>query len=185
MTRKKDNARELLMSHGKDFMLNNLDGSKGKFNVRTITEECGMATGTFYNYFDSKDDLARQIVADDWKKVMDNSDELIEMDIPLRDKLEAIYNRIDNFEKNYKYSAIGLLGPSPENVAFRKGKLEELDAKLQIFIKNEVDRGTLEIDADIESAAYLLMHLFFTTSENEKMSFDQMWKCMTFRSISD
>ena len=62
MAVKLENARESLMECGKDFLLQNRDGKAGKINVRDLTARCGMALGTFYHYFDSKDDLVRQIM---------------------------------------------------------------------------------------------------------------------------
>ena len=42
------------------------DDGYAKLSVRKVAEKCGMATGTFYRYFESKDYLVAQIIATDW-----------------------------------------------------------------------------------------------------------------------
>jgi hypothetical protein len=78
MAQKLENARGSLMKYGKNFLLQNRDGLAGRFNVRDLTSGCGMALGTFYRYFDSKDDLVRQIMMEDWMKIMRSIDSEIQ-----------------------------------------------------------------------------------------------------------
>ena len=63
-----------MMEYGREFLLHNQDGKAGRLNIRELTARCGMALGTFYRYFDSKDDLVRQIMMEDWLKVKENID---------------------------------------------------------------------------------------------------------------
>ena len=70
MSQKIENAKQALTEQCRQFLLNNRDGSLGKFNVRELTAQCGMATGTFYHYFKNKDELVVQILGSDWDDII-------------------------------------------------------------------------------------------------------------------
>lgn len=40
-----------------------------KISIRDITQACGIATGTFYNYYNSKQDVLSTLLADDWNRM--------------------------------------------------------------------------------------------------------------------
>jgi AcrR family transcriptional regulator len=40
-----------------------------KISIRDITHACGIATGTFYNYYNSKQDVLSALLADDWNRM--------------------------------------------------------------------------------------------------------------------
>jgi AcrR family transcriptional regulator len=40
-----------------------------KINIRDITQACGIATGTFYNYYNSKQDVLSALLYDEWNKL--------------------------------------------------------------------------------------------------------------------
>lgn len=184
MARKLKNARANLMTRGKQFLLDNTDGRYGKFNVRTLTSQCGMAAGTFYRYFQDKDDLVLQIMDEDWEQVLAAVDAGMQQELPLCEKLRGIYELVGVFERNYRYSAMGLLASTPEHLAHRQEKLERLYARIRQFLQLEIDRGNLQLNAKLDSAAYLLVQLFLATGKNPAMDFDELWNCMTFEDTS-
>ena len=49
-------AREMLFSEGYQ-----------SISIRSVAKACGIATGTFYNYFDNKDFLIASIMMQDWQ----------------------------------------------------------------------------------------------------------------------
>lgn len=63
--------------------------------VRSIAKECGIAVGTVYNYFPSKETLIASFVADDWQR----SIEAFKHDCPResRDVLIRIYVMLQDF----------------------------------------------------------------------------------------
>lgn len=40
-----------------------------KISIRDITQACGIATGTFYNYYNSKHEVLSALLYDDWNKL--------------------------------------------------------------------------------------------------------------------
>jgi AcrR family transcriptional regulator len=184
MSQKIENARALLMKCGKDFLMNNPDGKAGKFNVRDLTARCGMALGTFYHYFDSKDALVRLIVREDWLKALKVMDSVIASGYSLYRKVKLIYGQVLIFEQSYRYSALDLLSQTEENRRFQKECFELLQTKIRDFLAVEVEKNELHLKADPEIAAYLLIQLFSATAKNPEMDFDDLWMCMTFRDNS-
>lgn len=184
MAVKLENARESLMECGKDFLLQNRDGRAGKFNVRDLTAQCGMALGTFYHYFDSKDDLVRQIMQEDWLEIMKNVDSITESDGSLYEKLKLIYNQICGFEQAYRYSALNQLSQTAENRKFKEKCMKDLQDKVSDFLSAEIDRNELELSAKIDAAAYLLIQLISAAARNPALSFNDLWQCMNFRDTS-
>jgi AcrR family transcriptional regulator len=184
MAQKLENARGSLMKYGKNFLLQNRDGLAGRFNVRDLTSGCGMALGTFYRYFDSKDDLVRQIMMEDWMKIMRSIDSEIQSSRSLYEKLKFIYVQICNFEQVYRYSAMNLLSQTEENRVFKEKCLEDLQNKVADFLTAEIDRNELQLTAKTDAAAYLLIQLISATARNPALSFDDLWQCMNFRDIS-
>jgi AcrR family transcriptional regulator len=184
VAQKIENARETLMASGKKFLMNNKDGRFGKFNVRSLTAECSMASGTFYHYFESKDDFVIQIMEDDWSKVITAIDHAADMNSSLREKVENIYKSISSFGIDYRYSALGLISPTEKNMDKRKKSEDKMYAHIQLFLMREIELGEIELAANVESASYFLVQLFLAAVRKPEMSFDQLWKCMNFRDKS-
>lgn len=184
MSQRIENAREKLMDAGRQYLLQNRDGGGEKFSVRAVTAQCDMALGTFYRYFESKDDLIQQILAAEWGAAIDALDPIIEGDAPLYEKVRGIYGQICTFEENYRYSAAALLNRSAENAAFRETHMQRMYDRIEQFLQHEIARGSLVLSADLSSASYLLVQLFIATGRNPKMDFDDLWACMIFRDTS-
>ena len=181
MPQKIANAREKLMQRGKIFLLQNADGKQGKLSIRNLTAECGIALGTFYHYFSSKDDLVRQILWEDWQHVLGAIDESLRCGGTLYEKVHCLYDQLDGFEQTYRCSALALFSPTRENIDFREENLRLLYERVQVFLREEVEHGELKLYAETTSAAYLLVQLFLATSRNRDMDFDELWKCMNFQ----
>ena len=101
MSRRINNARPALMQQGRLFLMNNQDGRLGKFNLRELTAQCGMASGTFYRYFKSKDDLIRAAFTAGTKHFEEINAEINKEGVSLEKKLETMFARQLAFIKRY------------------------------------------------------------------------------------
>jgi AcrR family transcriptional regulator len=180
LPQKLNNAEARLMEQGRAFLLSNRDGSLGKFNLRELTAQCGMALGTYYRYFESKDDLVIRIMCEDWDRVVAAVRGAAGMNGSLRDKLKLIYEKITEFDGNYRYSAMGFLCSSDENMALRKKNEDMMYAAVEDFIRAETDAGELTISAKPEVAAYLLVQLLLAAGRRPEIGFDELWKCLNY-----
>jgi AcrR family transcriptional regulator len=69
MSHKIENARENLLKNGRNALIS---GGYDNLNVKELAAQCGMATGTFYQYFHNKDDLVMQIVYESCEVIPEN-----------------------------------------------------------------------------------------------------------------
>ena len=74
------NVKEDLLTEGKKQLLSN---GYLNLNIRNITKECNIGTGTFYNYFKNKEQLVIDILSNDWTSILKISNEIIEEDMVL------------------------------------------------------------------------------------------------------
>lgn len=59
-----ENVRELLLEEAKRQIA---EYGYSKTTIRSVSKACGLASGTVYNYFPSKDMLIASVMAEDWK----------------------------------------------------------------------------------------------------------------------
>lgn len=73
-----------------------------KISLRSIAKECGIAVGTIYNYFESKEMLIATILLEDWKKALERMDNSCEQASNIQEGLLYIYDSIEEFCKKYE-----------------------------------------------------------------------------------
>lgn len=61
------NQREVFLNNAKKILKK--EGC-GALSIRRLANDSGVATGTLYNYFRSKEDLIAAVMLDDWKKTL-------------------------------------------------------------------------------------------------------------------
>ena len=73
-----------------------------KLNMRALAESAGVAAGTLYNYFPSKEDLIAEVVREDWYTML----EAVEYKLPLAGSaicgLEMIFDAISAYENQHR-----------------------------------------------------------------------------------
>lgn len=60
------NVKEDILQVSRDMIM---ESGYSKLSIRDIASRCGIATGTFYNYFGSKQEIISAILASDWEKM--------------------------------------------------------------------------------------------------------------------
>lgn len=84
----KKNALKLFSEHGYD-----------EVDVKLIAKECGMAVGTFYNYYKSKKELFMNILENSWEYTFQELNKVNELNIPAKEKIkkeiEILYTGIE------------------------------------------------------------------------------------------
>lgn len=63
-------------------------------NMRTIASHCGIATGTLYNYYKSKQEIVGEILKNEWTMMLRRIDQGTKNNIETIDKLEVIYTEL-------------------------------------------------------------------------------------------
>ncbi len=72
-----------------------------ELNIRNIASRCGVATGTVYNYYSSKDEIITEILLTEWKLMLKRIDQNAKTSTsPTIEGLEAIYKELNSFMIN-------------------------------------------------------------------------------------
>ena len=66
-------------------------------NIRGIAARCGIGTGTFYNYFSSKQEVLSALIRNDWELALRKIDRSIRSPGRCTEKLQAIFEEISVF----------------------------------------------------------------------------------------
>lgn len=69
--------------------------------MRSVAEACGIAVGTVYNYYKSKDVLVAQIMLKDWKVIMDSVKRNCESSIDIHEAFKTMFDGITSFVEKY------------------------------------------------------------------------------------
>ncbi len=69
--------------------------------IRTIAQNCGIAVGTVYNYYKSKDELVGQVMLRDWQKIMADVKHQCESSIDIFEGFKFMFDGISTFSEKY------------------------------------------------------------------------------------
>lgn len=80
------------------------DNGYNNLSIKSIATACGVAVGTIYNYFPSKDMLVASFILTDWLEVLQGIEvELKEKSIVGIDGIRLIYDELSRFNNSYKF----------------------------------------------------------------------------------
>ncbi len=72
------------------------------FTIRSVAKRCGIAVGTLYNYFPSKDMLAAAVMLQDWTRALAVMHQSATRSQNILDGLQIIYEEIERFASVYR-----------------------------------------------------------------------------------
>ena len=76
-------------------------GEYDNFSIRSIAKDCGIAVGTLYNYFKSKDELLVAVIDEHWCKMIGEVDERCDNSKTLTDCVCHICTGIRSFAEGH------------------------------------------------------------------------------------
>jgi len=107
--KKIDDLGNALLSQAKDILMR---VGYNRLTIREVASSCGVAVGTVYNYYSSKDVLIACIMLEDWVAALKSMENRSEQAANAVDGLHAVYDAIAAFSRQYadawaQYSARG------------------------------------------------------------------------------
>lgn len=175
MSHKIDEARDRLLCEAKKVLIS--DGYRN-LNIRSLVSSCKISIGTFYNNFQSKEDLAVTLLNSDWKIILDAIDQIGPQNLSFEGKLRKIYLLIHDFFKNYKNVFLDIMA---ESSAGKNGNAEIKRAfceKMGTLIQSEIDCGNIRISVDAAKLAYFILQNFIYMGKEDYLSFDEFYRCL-------
>ena len=70
--------------------------------IRSVAQECGIASGTIYNYYPSKDYLIASFILNDWIPIKEELNEKCKFTAEPMEAFQYIYIRIGKFISDYQ-----------------------------------------------------------------------------------
>ena len=71
-------------------------------SIRAVAQTCGIATGTFYNYFENKEVLIASIMVQDWQIALGKMEVAVSGASSVWDGMDGIYQAIEAFVEVYE-----------------------------------------------------------------------------------
>ncbi|KNY29388.1 TetR/AcrR family transcriptional regulator [Pseudobacteroides cellulosolvens] len=134
----------------------------GRLNIRTIAAKCGIATGTLYNYYKSKQEIVGEIMRMEWCMMVRRVDQAVKSDGHLMDKLGIIYNELRTMMDNvhnvwFDTSNIDMSKNELNSIKSHKDELlKGLSDKILILIKDSERNKDYELIADVICKLFVL-----------------------------
>jgi AcrR family transcriptional regulator len=169
-----------------------LFGERGFWNTSTalVAKHAGVATGTLFNYFPSKEDLIREVMVYLKREMMSNAAHGFDPNAELRDQLESLwFNGLKWGMANWtRFHLMEQIRVS-ERIAKEAEAMGQQYAEVMMLFAKGVEEGKLqplapELIAEMmfrqaqAVAEFLLFHGTFSTAENNAhltTSFEVFW----------
>ncbi len=169
-----ENIKENLIIEGRKTLI---EKSYKELNIRDIAKNCDIGTGTFYNYFQNKEEFVYEIFMDDWRKIIVLSESLKSLKVPLKDKIREIYIYLDGFVDKYLsifYEISMLKGYGPE----RDGDMKDLYKMVEEILNIEKANGSIKSMLPTHSLSYFIVSNLMYLSKTKYISFDELYSHM-------
>lgn len=145
-----------------------------KLNIREIASRCGIAAGTLYNYYKSKQEIVGEILETEWNMMQRRIDQRIRTQENLIDKLEIVYAELSVLMRDvhniwFDSSVSNLEENEYSNAkSHRETLIKSLTTRIfSLIIDNKQDR-------DSEFLADVICRLFISYSYQENITFDKL-----------
>lgn len=159
-------AREVLESQG-------IDG----LNMRTISQSCGIALGTIYNYYPTKADLLVELMADYWDEFLLGVEETVREEKEIFTALHGIYDLQQRYISGFKNMwLVPALYDVPEGIqkGVRKeeGYLERLTGQIEKLLIKAQAAGEISLKKEATDTAKFILLNFTALSRQSTLSYE-------------
>ena len=168
-----ENLRETIILEAKNILLTQ---SFKDLSIREIAKSCNIGTGTFYNYFSTKEELVAEIFREDWKKVSNLVEELKLTEEPCKEKFRKIYIAIGTFVSSYIsifYEMASLKGNDYR--CKEANRYDVLYIKISELLDIEKAKGNICSTLSSYKLAELIVSNLMYLNKNKFISFDELY----------
>ena len=177
MPDKIENARESLLAHGKAILLRSgYDGLK----VRDVTGQCGMASGTFYRYFQNKDDLVFQLMDLGWKSLFEKIRLASASNLPLHDKLALVFREVNTRERTYRTVFAKTPAVPDRFSSYYLKNMARMDRIFENILSEEAESGNIRLPVSPSKTAHIMTRFFVSAGADPEIDFEDLWRLMQF-----
>ncbi len=168
-----DNLKEQILATTRCLVL---EQGYNNISIRDIAKACGIASGTFYNYFRSKQAVLSALLADDWSRMrgaLSTSAESSEE--PVINQLEPVFTNLKAMMLNvHELWAMGF----PDDFASEAmNKLSHIKRQLRIDLTQTI-RQIIHGHTPPERETFIsdfLARMFFSYAYEKDSRFENLW----------
>lgn len=169
-----ENAKENLIIEGRKTLI---EKNYKELNIRDISKNCGIAIGTFYNYFPNKEEFVSEIFMDDWKNTLDLVDILIPSDKSLMDKLNEIYISLQSFLDKY-ISIFYEMAKTKGYEGKSKYGMNDFFKKMYKLLQYEKSNGNLKSTLDLNELTHFIISNLLYLIKTKYTTFEKLYSQM-------
>lgn len=96
---KQASQKEVIFSAAREIAL---EKGINKISIRSVALKSGVSIGTVYNYYETKGDILIDVIEDFWREAFENIDFKSLDDKSFFDKLNEIYQHLDEYLRRFK-----------------------------------------------------------------------------------
>ena len=170
-----ENPKESILIFAKEIVLNT---GIENLTMRSVSKKSGIAVGTIYNYFPTKQDLILELIENYWHEYLHSIEEVDKSNDDLFVKLEKIFNKLNFFVDTFKQVWIKNSNSEyTEDGRLRKNIfLDKLNKKLEAILVEEQNRSTITLSVEPTILAKFLILNFIMMSQMKQFAYEDFNK---------
>ena len=167
-----DNIKEEILSTTRRLVM---ERGYNKISIRDIAKACGIASGTFYNYFKSKQAVLSALLADDWNRMQTFlNTQSISADRPVINQLEEVFTSLKAMM--ISVHELWALGFPDDFASETMNRMAQIKRQLRIDFAQTI-RQIIQGHTEPEREAFLsgfLARMFFSYAYESNSSFEDI-----------
>ena len=172
------NLKEELMIKGKEILVNK---GYNSLNIRDLAKSCNIGIGTFYNYYQNKDEIVRGIIKTDWEKIVGETNmKISNEDIDFKEKMYIIYDGIYKFLSDFLDTFMVMVSTGGKKHNTDKILLP-YENILKEILKSHKEKGDINYDISDEKLAKLILNNVIYICRDRSITFDEFYLSLNFQ----
>lgn len=172
------NLKEELMIKGKDILVNK---GYNALNIRDLAKNCNIGIGTFYNYYQNKDEIVRAIIKTDWEKIVRETHvKILNSNEEFKEKLYTIYDGIYRFLSNYLDTFMVMVSAGGKKHRSDKILIPYENILKDILVLHK-EKGDISYDISDEKLAKLILNNIIYICRDKSITFDDFYLSLNIR----
>lgn len=170
-----DNPKETILNYARKVVTN--EGCDS-LTIRKVSKGTGIAVGTIYNYFSTKEELILQLMEDYWHDYLKAIEVIDRSHSDLFSKLLNIFNELNVFIDTFlevwvKNSSSEY---TEESLRRKKNFTEKLNRKIEDILIDAESKGEITLHAEPYTIAKFIMLNFFTMGHMKDFEYEDFEK---------
>ncbi|MDO4535468.1 MAG: TetR/AcrR family transcriptional regulator [Clostridium perfringens] len=172
------NLKEELMIKGKDILVHK---GYNALNIRDLAKNCNIGIGTFYNYYQNKDELVRGIIKTDWEKIVEETHlKIYNSDKEFKEKIYIIYDGINKFLSNYLDTFMVMV-----SAGGKKHKSDKILIPYENILKEILnyhkESGDINYEISSEKLAKLILNNIIYICRDRSINFEEFYLSLNLK----